>query len=1007
MLSIVIFMFISSVNISDIVVHYHQKGHNFKTTLANYEQIPYILSNERLDPVKDSSLSKRPIYRFLYYYRTPPAAGGLRWSNSYEAAIRLTSDRVSAYLGYKIVELFLFSPTYRGHATWCYAKIYGAGTSRTPGRLLTQSRHHYEDRVGWLFFPLFDTLFIDEPQEIWASLFVLLSDPTVDFVGMDSGPAIPGRGAWLFTGGEWVDVTTRFHANWIIGLVLTPAGDSLDPIPPNYLRAYSDYTTPNSINVAWRDPLHYVNGDTLTDFRIEIRVASENSGDTILVDTVPAGVERYTVTGLIEGELYTIFLRTIDANDSTSVFVKIRRYSGGSPYPATPGNFRAVAIDDTTLALSWINPYTQSDGSPIDDLAGINIYVDGNFFETYPTTQPRVNITHYIRVTPSRHTVYITAIDNETPQHESAPTETLDATTNVHANVPDGYGYTFIDSDHPDGPDFIWVDATNGTPYHLRNGEDVLIALPFEFPFYDQNLTQIRLGPEGYISSSRAVDRLNIPLPDTTKNNIIAPFWDNLCAADNGAIYTYYDSTGTGAFVIEWVNFVRNLSPGEYTFEVLLYPDGNIVFSYLIARRYLNFSTIGIQGGYGFNGYYQQYAYHGEPTEPHDSLSILFIRPSLEYDVGISRINGVGGDYLVGDVITPEVTVRNLGHSNETFAVVAEIYHDSVIYYSDTVNISNLRIGDSREITFPDFTIDSPNSYTFRAYIHGQRDNNPDNDTLELRFYVYDAIEDFESSDGGYIPDPLSGGWEWGTPTWGFIEPHSGNKVWGTLLGGYYPQHVDWTLTKDFIATKDNPIYSFWYLSRIYAPYDGGNVSLSLDGGNTWVLLIPENGYPCDSVLALGEPGFCGDSEGWKRAIFHLDGISSGSNFKIKLRFASSAPSSVHYPGWYVDDASLIGLLPSISESPVQNRLSFNLLGSSVNPISSVADIMFSVPRKTAVKIELYDVAGRRLTTLAEGEFDAGVHTVRLNASRFTNGIYFVRMTAGDFSAVRKVTVLR
>ncbi len=92
---------------------------------------------------------------------------------------------------------------------------------------------------------------------------------------------------------------------------------------------------------------------------------------------------------------------------------------------------------------------------------------------------------------------------------------------------------------------------------------------------------------------------------------------------------------------------------------------------------------------------------------------------------------------------------------------------------------------------------------------------------------------------------------------------------------------------------------------------------------------------------------------------------------------------------------------------PVHETLSFSLLGSRINPVGSVSDIMFSVPRKTAVRIELYDAAGRLVSTLADGEFDAGVHSVRLDASRLTNGVYFVRMEAGDYSAVKKITVLK
>jgi hypothetical protein len=47
------------------------------------------------------------------------------------------------------------------------------------------------------------------------------------------------------------------------------------------------------------------------------------------------------------------------------------------------------------------------------------------------------------------------------------------------------------------------------------------------------------------------------------------------------------------------------------------------------------------------------------------------------------------------------------------------------------------------------------------------------------------------------------------------------------------------------------------------------------------------------------------------------------------------------------------------------------------------------------------------VATLAEGPFAAGVHTVRFNGSHLASGMYYAKITAGNFSAVQKMLLLK
>lgn len=190
--------------------------------------------------------------------------------------------------------------------------------------------------------------------------------------------------------------------------------------------------------------------------------------------------------------------------------------------------------------------------------------------------------------------------------------------------------------------------------------------------------------------------------------------------------------------------------------------------------------------------------------------------------------------------------------------------------------------------------------------------------------------EDFEDGDGGFAltgPD-----WEWGIPTSGPGEAHSGQKVWATNLEGNYSSNSDSRLetpTIDLTGIVD-PQLSFWHwFSFEYrqARYDGGNVKISSNGGE-FQIITPENGYE-DTISYLNagipeEPGFCSYEAGqfWHQEDFDL---SPYSGHQIVIRFHFGSNSRYTYPGWYIDDVAITGLRSS--PFPTVSDLSLNLMG--------------------------------------------------------------------------------
>ncbi|WP_412061211.1 lamin tail domain-containing protein [Rubrivirga sp. IMCC45206] len=77
------------------------------------------------------------------------------------------------------------------------------------------------------------------------------------------------------------------------------------------------------------------------------------------------------------------------------------------------------------------------------------------------------------------------------------------------------------------------------------------------------------------------------------------------------------------------------------------------------------------------------------------------------------------------------------------------------------------------------------------------------------------------------------------------------------------------------------------------------------------------------------------------------------------------------------------------------------------NPFSTSTDLWFSLAEAGGVRLAVYDVTGREVAVLADGETAAGTHRVTWRPAGLAGGVYLVRMTAGAFSATRQVLLVR
>lgn len=77
------------------------------------------------------------------------------------------------------------------------------------------------------------------------------------------------------------------------------------------------------------------------------------------------------------------------------------------------------------------------------------------------------------------------------------------------------------------------------------------------------------------------------------------------------------------------------------------------------------------------------------------------------------------------------------------------------------------------------------------------------------------------------------------------------------------------------------------------------------------------------------------------------------------------------------------------------------------NPFNPATEIVFELPKSGHVKLTVFDLLGREVTTLVNGTLSSGKHMVSFDAGALPSGVYIYRLSAGSFQQSRKLVLLR
>ncbi len=240
-----------------------------------------------------------------------------------------------------------------------------------------------------------------------------------------------------------------------------------------------------------------------------------------------------------------------------------------------------------------------------------------------------------------------------------------------------------------------------------------------------------------------------------------------------------------------------------------------------------------------------------------------------------------------------------------------------------------------------------------------------------------------QTSDGGYIVAGSCGGAA-GWPDFYLVKTDSeGEEVWSKTFGGDFTD-----ICESVVQTLDGGyILTGWTLSFGAGERDIFVVRANELGEHIWEHTIGDIQHDWGTCVDQ-------DVDGGYFITGHTKGVYGGTYdfYACKIN-----------PDDYMTEC--FGVAPGVST--LIKPIAFSIGDNYPNPFNPVTTLVFDMPEATKVNLDVYNISGRLVKTLVNGWRDAGSHEVTFNASNLASGIYLYRLTAGDFTATKKMVLIK
>ena len=134
-----------------------------------------------------------------------------------------------------------------------------------------------------------------------------------------------------------------------------------------------------------------------------------------------------------------------------------------------------------------------------------------------------------------------------------------------------------------------------------------------------------------------------------------------------------------------------------------------------------------------------------------------------------------------------------------------------------------------------------------------------------------------------------------------------------------------------------------------------------------------------------------------------FDGVYSTKGEKQETGWEGAVENNT----WYSGQDSVKGILTNQVAVAENAPAAFTVDQNSPNPFNPTTTISFKVPEPGIVSVDVFNVTGQKIDTIANGYMESGNHSVTWNAADFSAGVYFYTVKSGNLNATMKMTLLK
>lgn len=282
--------------------------------------------------------------------------------------------------------------------------------------------------------------------------------------------------------------------------------------------------------------------------------------------------------------------------------------------------------------------------------------------------------------------------------------------------------------------------------------------------------------------------------------------------------------------------------------------------------------------------------------------------------------------------------------------------------------------------------------FYFTAYDEANSPNMgrlPESGFFDLVMADTEMFEDFEQF--GIDRWDIEGSWTWREP--GYEGGHS------LAYGPHYP-----------VNSEEMAVMNFGY---DLSPYEAARITLlhrnALLGDTCFVLISNDGGGSWSTVGFIS--GYPGNSFYYDE--YDISSALSPDHHDYRIGFRSKSDSDDNAGIVMLDNIGwAVGPTTGLEEQPagVPQRL---VLGQNYpNPFNPQTNIRFELPAGSSVKLEIFDIMGRKVATVFDGEMNAGEHNViwdgkESSGNPASSGIYFYSLTTEFGTRTARMTLLK